>query len=193
MTVWGRQSRRDLGITALVEGFFASAWFGWGGGDAPAHWQTPLIAGSIAAVALAVVGAIVGFSSPAATGVARDRAASRRYGIITGVEFTVAGIGAAILGTTGQAEFIAPWICLVVGLHFLPLAAVLRDRLLIPLGLLLCCVAVAGTAVGLFGTIAADAVTGAGAGVLLLTFGAIALVTGLRTPKGESTPVSAAG
>jgi hypothetical protein len=30
------QSRRDAGITALVLGFFASAWFGWGQAEAPA-------------------------------------------------------------------------------------------------------------------------------------------------------------
>lgn len=29
------QSRRDRGMTALVLGFFAAAWFGWGSGAAP--------------------------------------------------------------------------------------------------------------------------------------------------------------
>jgi hypothetical protein len=179
----GRQSRRDLGITALVEGFFAAAWFGWGSGAAPAAWRSALTVGSVLALVMALTGAFVGLRSPASTAVMREPGVSRRYGIITGAEFATAALGAVVLAVLGQAEFIAAWVCATVGVHFLPLASVLRDRLLVPLGLLLCAVAVAAVAAGAATAVASSAVTGLGAGTALLVFGAIAVIKAVRTPR----------
>src|SRR5262245_22553773 len=80
------QSRRDAGITALVLGFFASAWFGWGQAAPPAGLGTWLTVGSVLALVVAAVGASVGFRSPASTAALHDRAAGRRYGVIVGIE-----------------------------------------------------------------------------------------------------------
>jgi hypothetical protein len=172
-----------MGITALVLGFFASTWFGWGHQSAEGAWVTVLNVGSVVAICVAVAGAVLGLRSPGANAALRDSAAGKRYGIIVGIEFTLAGLGAAVLGVTGQAEFAAPWVCAVVGVHFFPLASVLRDRLLVPLGVLLCVVAVIATVVGLATTVGASAVVGVGAGMLLLVFGAVALAKTIRTPK----------
>lgn len=175
------QSRRDLGITALVLGFFAAAWFGWGGGGAPDGWQPFLTAGSVVGLAVAVAGAVVGFTSRTASTLSRDRAASRRYGIIVGIEFGAIALGGVVLGLAGAAEYVAAWVCLVVGVHFFPLAPVLRDPLLVPLGALVCAVAVVATVVGLTTSVAASFVAGLGAGVLLAVYAAVALVRGLRS------------
>jgi hypothetical protein len=175
------RSRRDAGISALILGFFAMAWFGWGQ-EGPPGWLVPvLIVGSVLSLAVAITGAVVGFRSPASTGVLRDRAAFRRYGIIVGIEFGIAGIGAAVLGVTGQAAYIPVWICAVVGVHFFALAPVLRDQTLIPLGIVLCAVAAVALVVGLTTTVLPSAITGIGAGAALLGFGAAALLGGLRT------------
>jgi hypothetical protein len=175
------QSRRDAGITALVEGFFAMAWFGWGQ-EGPPAWLVPiLVTGSLVGFAVAVTGAIVGFRSPKETAVLRDRAAFRRYGIVVGVEFGLAGIGAGILGGTGQAAYIPVWICAVVGVHFFALAPVLGDRNLIPLGAILCIVALAALIAGLATEVLPSAVTGVGAGAALAGFGIAALVRAFRT------------
>jgi hypothetical protein len=171
-----------MGITALVEGFFATTWFGWGHQSAEGGWVTLLNVGTVVAICVAVAGAVLGVRSPASEAALRDPAAGRRYGIIVGIEFGLAGAGAAVLGVTGQAAFTAPWVCAVVGVHFFPLASVLRDRLLKPLGGLLFLVAVAATVVGLGTAIGASAVVGVGAGLLLLTFGAVALAKAIRTP-----------
>ncbi|WFF04625.1 hypothetical protein O7622_16200 [Micromonospora sp. WMMD1076] len=182
------QSRRDGGITALVEGFFAASWFGWGQADPPA-WLTPwLTVGSIAALLVAAVGAVVGFTSPASTAAINNRAAGRRYGIIVGVEFALAGLGAALLGVLGLPAYIPVWICAVVGVHFLPLTAVLRDRNLIALGVLLTATAVAALIAGLATAVAPSTVTGVGAGLFLSVFGAVALVGALRQPRPRPQP-----
>lgn len=157
------------------------AWFGWGQEGPPAALVPVLITGSILGFATAAAGAVVGFRSPRDTAVLRDRAAYKRYGIIVGIEFGLAGAGAAILGATGRAEYIPVWICAVVGVHFFALAPVLRDRSLNPLGVLLCIVAVAALAAGLATDVRPSAVTGIGAGGSLLGFAIAALVRGLRT------------
>jgi hypothetical protein len=178
-----RQSRRDGGITALVEGFFAAAWFGWAHAAPPAWLDPWLTVGSVAGLLIAIAGAVVGFTSPASTAAINSREAGRRYGIIVGVEFGLAGLGAAVLGILGQPEYIAVWVCAVVGVHFLPLAAVLRDRNLIPLGIIVTATAVTALLVGLTTEVAPTTITGVGAGLSLVVFGAVALVGAVRQPR----------
>jgi hypothetical protein len=176
-------SRRDVGLNALFLGFFASAWFGWAQAE-PAGSLTPwLNAGSVAALLAAVAGAVIGFRQPADTSALRVPGAGRRYGIIVGIEFGLAGVGAAVLAVTGATDYIPVWICAVVGVHFFPLAPVLRDRWLYPLGAALCLVALAGLIVALTTTTAASLVVGAGAGVLLLASAAAPLPYRGRAPR----------
>jgi hypothetical protein len=174
------QSRRDAGITALVLGFFASAWFGWGQAAPPAGLGIWLTAGSLLALVVAAVGAFVGFRSSASTAAIHDRAAGRRYGVIVAIEFGLAGLGAGILGAIGQADYIPVWVCAVVGVHLLPLAPLLRDRRLVALGVLITIVAVVALVAGLTHTVSPSTVTGVGAGLLLLTFAIAELAGALR-------------
>lgn len=116
---------------------------------------------------------MVGFSSPASTAAINSRAAGRRYGIIVGVESGLAGLGAAVLALLGRPEFIPVWICAVVGIHFLPLAPVLRDRNLIALGILVTASGIVALVVGVATDVAPSTVTGVGAGLSLSVFGAL--------------------
>jgi hypothetical protein len=94
------KSRRDAGLTALFLGFFAAAWFGWAQAESTRRW---LLVGSIVSLVIAALGAVVGFRRPRDESALHDRAKYRRYGIIVGIEFAFAGIGAAILGISGAA------------------------------------------------------------------------------------------
>lgn len=109
--------------------------------------------------------------------------AGRRYGIIVALEFAAAGIGAAVLIVVGQAEFIPVWVCLVVGAHFFPLAPLLRDEMLLPLGIAMCAVAVAGFVTALASGVDAGTVVGTGAGLLLVGYAAVALGKAIRLPQ----------
>lgn len=171
---------RDLGLTAGILGFFGSAWFGWGSGDAPDGWEPVLTIGSVLAIAAAAIGAVLAFQSWRTGSVMRDPDAGRRYGIIVGIEFGTAFVGAAVLGAVGLAEYIAPWIALVVGVHFFPLAPVLHDPLLKPLGAAVVAVAVAAVVAGLTTSVAPSFSTGIGAGTLLLAAAVAALVAAVR-------------
>jgi hypothetical protein len=169
-----------------VLGFFASAWFGWGQAAPPAGLGTWLTVGSLLALAVAAVGAFVGFRSPASTAALHDRSAGRRYGVIVGVEFGLAGLGAGILGASGQTDYIPVWVCAVVGVHLVPLAPLLRDRRLVALGVLVTIVALVALVVGLADTVAPSTVTGVGAGLLLLAFAIAELAGALRSSAGPA-------
>jgi hypothetical protein len=51
-----------------------------------------------AVLAVAVAGGVLAFRSPASESSLHERPASRRYGLIVGLEFALAGVGAAALG-----------------------------------------------------------------------------------------------
>jgi hypothetical protein len=98
-----------------------------------------------------------------------------------GIEFGLAGLGAGILGATGQGAYIPVWVCAVVGVHLLPLAPLLHGRRLVALGVLITIVAVVALVAGVTHTVSPSTVTGVGAGLLLPTF-AIAELAGAMRP-----------
>jgi hypothetical protein len=167
---------RARGVTAVVEGFFAFMWFGWGQAAAPSWLVVPLAVGTGLGALVAVVGVVVTVRSAGRLATISDPGVGRRYGITVGVEFSLIGVGAAVLGATGLAQWITVWVCVVVGVHFFPLAVILENPSLRPLGTLLAAVAVAALAVGLASAVAPSTVTGPGAGLCLLAFGAATLM-----------------
>ncbi|MEV4619318.1 hypothetical protein AB0J74_11500 [Asanoa sp. NPDC049573] len=176
-------TRRDAGFTALFLGFFASAWFGWAQAGAESGWLT---AGSFVSVLVAAVGLVTGLRAPADGSAMKDRAASRRYGIIVGIEFAVIFVGAIVLGRLGQPDHIPVWVAFVVGVHFVPLAPVLGDPLLRPLAAATCLVALAGLITGLASSVNSALVVGLAEGLLLLGYSLQALARGARRPAQSS-------
>lgn len=177
------RTRRDAGFTALFLGFFAAAWFGWAQAGGPSGWLT---AGSVVSALVAVVGLVTGLRAPAEGSAMKDRAASRRYGIIVGIEFAVIFAGAILLGRLGRPDYIPVWVAVVVGVHFVPLAPVLGDPLLRPLAVVTCAVAIVGLVTGLATDTAPSLVVGVGTGLLLLGYSLQALARGARRPAQSS-------
>jgi hypothetical protein len=97
-----------------------------------------------------------------------------------GIEFASAGIGAAILGISGAAAYIPIWVCLVVGVHFFPLAPVLNDPGLRPLGAARIAVSVAALVFTLTKGVPPSTITGIGAGLFLLGYAVRALARAVR-------------
>jgi hypothetical protein len=164
------QYARDDAMIALILGFFASSWFGWAQEGPPAGWRSLLIAGAVLSLVVAAVGAVAAWRNWSGGSALSEPGAWRRYAIIVGVEFGIAAAGAAGIALWGRREFIAPWVCLVVGVHFWPMAPVLKRPSLIVLGALLTAIAVAAVLVSQRTGLAPSAITGLGAGVALLGF-----------------------
>jgi len=175
---------RACGVTAVVEGFFAFVWFGWGQAAAPSWLVVPFAVGTGLGAVVAVLGVLVAARSTGRLAAASDPAVRRRYGITVGVEFGLIGVGAAVLGAAGLARWIPVWVCVVVGVHFFSLSPVLANPSLRPLGALITAAAVAALVVGLASTAAPSTITGPGAGLCLLAFGVATL---LNRSRGQPT------
>ena len=88
----------------------------------------------------------------------------------------VSVVGAVILGATGHEDFTAAWVCLVLGVHFVPLDRVFPGIGLTWLAAAVVCVAVAAFIVGVTTSTPPSAVTGLGTGACLLGHAAALLV-----------------
>jgi hypothetical protein len=169
---------RTRGIAALVEGFFAFVWFGWGQAAAPSWLSVPLGIGSGAGALVALTGAAVAVHAKGQHTPMRDQSARRRYLAIVGVEFGLLGVGAAVGAIAGGSQWIPVWICFGVGAHFVPLARVLAMPKLAPVALIIVAVALAALVTGVASTVAPSTVTGLGTGLVLLVTGILTLLPG---------------
>jgi hypothetical protein len=176
------RSQRDVGNMALFLGFFGAAWFGWGQAASPNGLRPWLVAGSVLAALTAAAGVAVSVRKRSQPTRMSDPAVGRRYGIIVGVEFGVAGVGAVVLGLAGAPLYTPALVCAVVGVHFVPLAPVLADRLLIPLGVATVGVAILAVVLRLTSGVAPSTVTGIGAGGLLTGYALGSLIAARAQP-----------
>lgn len=158
-----RRSIRDHALGALILGFFASAWFGWGQAEPPSGWPVFLTLGSIASILVAIPGAIIGWQHRRGPSTLDAGDGQARYGIIFGAEIVIILVGNILLGLAGGSAWIPVWTCFVVGIHLFPLTPLFRERLYGIAGALLVIVAAAALVTGERTAIAPSAITGAGA------------------------------
>jgi len=158
---------RDAAMTGAVLGFFASAWFGWAQEAPPRTWRRWLIAGSILALITAAIGGILAWQNWA-TGTALDRDTARTFGVVVGLEFLLAVIGAVALTRRRRGDLVAPWVALVVGLHLFPLAPLFGYPILYVPATLVTTGALVSIPVARARGVAISAVTGAICGSALL-------------------------
>jgi hypothetical protein len=158
---------RDTVATAAVLGFFASAWFGWAQDAPPAAWRPALVAGSVLSLLAAAAGGVLTWrhwNDPTAF----DDATSRTFGVVVGVEFALAGIGAAVLARRRRGDLIPAWVALVVGVHLFPVAWLIGYPLVAVAAAVVTLVAVAAVPLARSRSLPVSAVTGLGTGTVLL-------------------------
>lgn len=118
---------RDHAMYAVIFGFFGFSWFGWAQAEPPAAWRLPLGIASGICLAVALAGLYFALRHWGDTTALAMPGAYQKFGIIFGIECTSALLGSLILMKFNKTAYIAPWIALVVGVHFAPLAAVFKD------------------------------------------------------------------
>jgi hypothetical protein len=158
---------RDAAVTAVIFGFFASSWFGWAQEAPPRSWRTWLGIAAGFSLLTAVVGGLLAWRQWN-DGTAFDESTSKTFGIIVGIEFGVAGLGAGVLALLKRMEFVSAWIALVVGLHFFPLAELLEYPALHVVAALVTVAALAAIPIARRTSVAVSAVTGVATGTFLL-------------------------
>ncbi|HEX5505916.1 MAG TPA: hypothetical protein VFW96_25080 [Thermomicrobiales bacterium] len=178
----------------LVLAGFGTAW-ALAGAIALRGWGAPAPALLAVAPGLALLGRALALRRAAARA-PRDGAevAARRrrwFGLVTVVEFASIGAVVVVGRATRHAALIAPLVALIVGLHFLPLAALFRVRAYYATGAALCLLAALALllvpAAGTLGGRPVDArtaVVGWGAALVLWGTGVGAWLRG-RAPRRE--------
>jgi hypothetical protein len=112
-------------------------------------------------------------------GTAFDRDTSIAFGIVVGIEVALAGIGAAVLGSRGRKELIPVWIALVVGVHFIPVAAIIDYPLVYVIGALVTLGALAAVPFARSRSVAVSAANGLFVGTSLLAGALVSLAFAL--------------
>ncbi|MGW5878820.1 hypothetical protein ACWFMI_19960 [Nocardiopsis terrae] len=126
---------RDAAMTLAVFGFFSAAWFGWAQERPPAGAARWLLgAGSSLGTLAAAAGGLLAWRHWNGGSVLAEDPDMNLYLIILGVESGLALLGVLVLLAMGRSDYFAPWVCLVVGAHFFPLAPVLANPVLYVLG-----------------------------------------------------------
>ncbi|MFE6131031.1 hypothetical protein ACFQ6Q_22655 [Streptomyces sp. NPDC056437] len=108
---------------AIVLAVFALVWAFAGGSGIEAAAVS--VAVGVAAAALSVAGVVLAFrgaAAPAVRSVRLPEKWNRGVGIVNAAEVVAIFAVIAASNATGRPELIPPGICLVVGLHFFPLA-----------------------------------------------------------------------
>jgi hypothetical protein len=102
--------------------------------------------------------------------------------LVVGVEVALAAIGAAVLARRRSSELIPAWVALVVGVHLIPVALLVRSPLIAVTGVLVTLVALVAVPLARSRPVAVSAVTGLGAGTVLLAAALWSLASALLWP-----------
>jgi hypothetical protein len=153
-------------------------WFGWAQEKPPQSWLWHLRIGSILSGLTAVAGGLLLWRHWS-DGSVIDAETGPQFGVIVGIEFAAAGLGAAFLAIRKKAHLMSAWIAFVVGVHFFPLAVILQAPALHVTAALVTVASVAAVFVARAKSLTVSAVVGASVGPILLVSGLVALVDAL--------------
>lgn len=170
---------RDALTIGLIFGVFGFGWFGWAQEDPPQAWRPRLGAGSVACGLMAIGSGIALYLNRDAETFFAGRDAGLAMGLQVGIEVVIGLAGALVLIKRGLGRYLAAWICAVVGVHFVPLAVMFANPVLVVPAVAMVVVAVLAVRWGSRTGRTVSAVTGVGAGLTLGLTGLAHLFSGL--------------
>lgn len=161
---------RDIAISIVIYGFFGFVWFGWALESPKSSWKKYLAIACGISFLVGLLGVYFVFVNQNEASALMETTLSNWYYLTVIFEFLLGGIVAYILYKLNLEDYIAPWICLIVGLHFFPLAYIFQDLTMLLLALLLVITSAFTVKRMKFISYKASAITGIGAGSTLLLF-----------------------
>jgi len=148
-----RAETRGRAIGLLVFATAGPAWITWGTSGLASAVTMPAIVLALAASVALYAGAVFllrrAGSLPPNVDRAAVRTANRVFVIVNVLQILAMVIGSRLLGASGNPEFIPALICLVLGIHFFPLARVFHMPLYARMATAQCVLAIDGAAAAL--------------------------------------------
>lgn len=167
---------RDYAMYAAIFGVMSSVWFGWAQEKPRNSWKKYLTIASIAGVLLGLSGFYLGGTNWDAASALDESGSYVSYLIVFYAEMIIAVIGVIILYRKKKKEYVAPWISLIVGVHFIFLVDVFNDSALYILAVLMTAGALISPWLARRLEVAYSAVAGISSGLLLFIFAIIGLI-----------------
>jgi hypothetical protein len=173
-----------LATGCLIGTAFGTAWWVFGAGTLHGTARAVLLVAGVAAAVSLAAGCAATYRRAARLPPASGQSPfGWRYGVVVAAMLVAIVAGNAVLRNgLGRPEASAAWVLFAVGLHFVPLARVLRTPLFGLLAAVLCTVAVVGAVFGAAGVPAGwNTVIGLGGAAGLWLHVAAGLLGGRRT------------
>lgn len=167
---------RDYTMYTSIFGMFSFCWFGWAQENPRSSWRKYLGIAAGIALLVCLIGVYLSVKNWDAPSALNDKNSFSTYLISVYIEFFLAGVGALVLLKWKYNDYIAPWIAFIVGIHFIGLESVFNDSSLYLLAALLVLVSIASLFISRKLKVANSAITGIGAGTVLLAYALLGLI-----------------
>lgn len=146
-----RASMKGLASAGFLMAFFGAAWWGWGVGGIQGVFRGETVAFFVVlalATIILVSGGILLLRAASrlphdtpyeeqAHGAAEGKRYGRIFGLVFGLEMVIIALGSSLLNVLHYPEFVMPFVAIVVGAHFFPLARLFHVHLYSVTGALL--------------------------------------------------------
>lgn len=169
-----RGGARGWALAAVVEGFGAVVWSGWGQVGADPRLSTVLALGSLAGFALAVTGFVLAVRSEPSADVSGS--VRTRYLLVLVAEAVALLLGVLVLAVVGLLRWAPVWVLAVFAAHVPAVARVVGNRLLSLVGPALLAVALLALLVSVTGLLTPSTAAGSLAALCLFAAGVVSLV-----------------
>ncbi len=151
-----RANSMGLASAGFMMAFFGAAWWAWGVGGIRGTFpgETAVFFLVLAGATIILVGGGILLSraasrlphDPSPANRARSQAEGKRYGVtfglVFGLEMAIIALGSILLNRSHHPAFLLPFVAIVVGVHFFPLARLFEVHLYYVTGALLVLVGV---------------------------------------------------
>lgn len=167
---------RDYAMYAAIFGIMSFVWFGWAQEAPRKSWRAYIGIASGIALLFGLSGVYLSVTNWDAASALRNNDSLTTYIIVFWLEIVIGTIGVIVLFRMKKREYTAPWIALIVGVHFIFLAEVFNDYALYLLAVLMTAAALISPWMARKLDVAYSAVTGISSGVLLFMFAVLGLI-----------------
>lgn len=159
-----------------IFGIMSFVWFGWAQEAPRKSWRAYIGIASGIALLLGLAGVYLSVTNWNQASALRDNDSFTFYIIVFWLEIIIGAIGVIVLFGMKKREYAAPWIALIVGVHFIFLADIFKDGALYVLAVLMVAAALVSPWLARRLEVAYSAVTGISSGVLLFIFAMLGLI-----------------
>ncbi|GAK13134.1 hypothetical protein [Geomicrobium sp. JCM 19039] len=167
---------RDYAMFTAVFGMFSFAWFGWAQEGPREHWRKYIGIASGIALLVSLLGIYLSVMNWNEATALSEVGSLTTYLIVFYAEFIIGGIVAFLLIRANKGDYVAPWICFIVGIHFIFLVNVFNDSSLYLLAILLIVISAMSPTISKKMNVRNSAITGISSGFVLFCFALFGLI-----------------